>query len=133
MSESDEEVRLRAADRVVAVDGEKVIVTVGDLRAWCRLLDAARADGRREAMTGTPRPLDLWHEELGDVLWWRFPIDEPPYVGTPNDLGHTVEIITQDGIEPRVASRCNIGGWPGYHTHWTPIVIPEPPEGEVQP
>lgn len=41
-------------------------------------------------------PLDEWHEDDGDVLWWKFPIEEPPYVGTPND---------ED--------------WPGYHTHWT--------------
>jgi hypothetical protein len=35
------------------------------------------------------------------VLWWRLPIDEPPYVGTPID-----------------------DGWHAYHTHWTPIVVP---------
>ncbi len=47
------------------------------------------------------RPSDEWHEDLGAVLWWRFPIVEPPYVGTPND--------------------CD---WPGYHTHFTPIPAP---------
>jgi hypothetical protein len=31
-------------------------------------------------------------------------LEEPPYAGTPLD-----------------------GGWPGYHTHWTPILIPESP------
>ena len=50
------------------------------------------------------RPLDEWHEDFGDVLWWRFPVDEPPYVGTPLDTD-----------------------WPGYHTHWTDIPIPLPP------
>lgn len=35
---------------------------------------------------------------MGDVLWWRFPIDEAPYVGSP---------IASD--------------WPGYHTHFTPL------------
>jgi hypothetical protein len=39
-----------------------------------------------------------WHEDMGDVLWWRFPIDEAPYVGSP---------IASD--------------WPGYHTHFTPL------------
>lgn len=49
------------------------------------------------------RPLKEWHEDIGDVLWWKFPIEEPPYVGSPLDLN-----------------------WPSYHTHWTPIVIPQP-------
>ena len=41
-------------------------------------------------------PGEQWHEDDGPVLWWRFPIVEPPYSGTPND--------------------CD---WPGYHTHYT--------------
>lgn len=36
------------------------------------------------------QPLDLypansWHEEMGDVLWWRIPVEESPYVGSPLD------------------------------------------------
>lgn len=50
------------------------------------------------------RTLDEWSEDVGDVLWWRFPIEEPPYCGSP---------ICDD--------------WPGYHTHWTPIEVPEEP------
>ena len=50
------------------------------------------------------RPLADWHEEDGPVLWWRFPVEEPPYCGSPN---------------------CD--DWPGYHTHWTPLLVPEPP------
>ena len=46
-------------------------------------------------------PLDAWHEDIGDVLWWKMPIDEPPYVGSPLDTR-----------------------WPGYHTHWTPLSVP---------
>ena len=53
------------------------------------------------------RPLDEWHEEMGAVLWWRFPVDEPPYVGSPLDTD-----------------------WPGYHTHWTPIEVPAAPRAE---
>ena len=53
------------------------------------------------------RPLEEWHEDYGDVLWWKFPIEEPPYVGSPLDEK-----------------------FPAYHTHWTPIVIPQPPKGE---
>lgn len=32
-----------------------------------------------------PRPFCDWHEDHGDVLWWRIPISEPPHVGTPLD------------------------------------------------
>jgi len=46
-------------------------------------------------------PLREWHEDMGDQLWWVFPINEPPYRGSPlyND-------------------------WPGYHTHFTSYVVP---------
>jgi hypothetical protein len=55
--------------------------------------------------TPKAQPLDVWHEDVGPVLWWCFPIDEPPWVGGPND-----------------------SDWPGYHTHWTPLPpIPETP------
>jgi hypothetical protein len=30
-----------------------------------------------------PFPFAAWHEDEHDVLWWRFPICEPPYVGSP--------------------------------------------------
>lgn len=52
----------------------------------------------------TPKTLDEWHEDYGDVLWWSFPVEEPPYVGSP---------LWEN--------------WPGYHTHWTPLP-PEPRE-----
>lgn len=52
-----------------------------------------------------PRPLAEWQESDGAVLWWRFPVVEAPYCGTPNT-----------------------DGWPGYHTHWTALIVPEPPE-----
>lgn len=26
-----------------------------------------------------------WDEDMGDVLWWDFPVEEPPYCGTPLD------------------------------------------------
>jgi hypothetical protein len=38
------------------------------------------------------RPLDEWHDDMGDVLWWKFPVTEPPYCGSPLSLGHTVEV-----------------------------------------
>ena len=69
------------------------------------------------------RPIAEYHEDMGDVLWWKFPIEEPPYVGSPLHLGHTVEIVvrTHAGEETH---RIMVGGWPGYHTHFTPILEP---------
>ncbi|RRJ62424.1 hypothetical protein EHV15_05265 [Paenibacillus oralis] len=51
------------------------------------------------------RPIDEWHEDYGDALWWAFPIEESPYCGNP---------LASD--------------WPGYHTHWTPFVVPDKEE-----
>lgn len=86
----------------------------------------------------TPRPLSEWHEDMGDVLWWCWTpaseenggkacwAGEPPYVGTPLDCGITVEahvrLISQmdQEHEPEIVRR-HLGGWPGYHTHFTPL------------
>lgn len=78
-----------------------------------------------------PRPLSEWHEDMGAMLWWAFPIEEPPYCGTPNDLGRDAIIqfrTSSDQKEHQLPSmRVNVGGWPGYHTHFTPILLPVPP------
>lgn len=50
-----------------------------------------------------------WHEEIGAVLWWNFPIEEPAYCGTPLDTD-----------------------FPQYKTHWTRLVIPSPPTTSQQ-
>lgn len=73
-----------------------------------------------------PRPIEEYHEDMGDVLWWKFPIEEPPYVGRPTDIGLTVEAHTYlvthtNQTEEPVITRLDVGGWPGYHTHWTPL------------
>ena len=52
-----------------------------------------------------PHPLDDWHDDDGFALWWKFPVHEPPYVGSPTCLN-----------------------WPGHHTHWTPIPMPMTPK-----
>jgi hypothetical protein len=44
------------------------------------------------------RPRDEWEWENGDVLWWRFPVVEPPFVG---HMGNE--------------------NFPDYVTHWTPL------------
>ena len=48
-----------------------------------------------------PMELEDWFDEDGDVLWWKFPIVEPPYVGSPLDTD-----------------------FPDYVTHWTRLEIP---------
>jgi len=76
---------------------------------------------RVEALTGPEEalPLNAWSEDDGDVLWWCWTgskwAGEPPYVGSPLDCGRTYEgSIGGQHIGPIV-----LGGWPGYHTHWT--------------
>lgn len=33
-----------------------------------------------------PKPFAEWHEDYGySVLWWRVPVQEPPYLGSPDD------------------------------------------------
>lgn len=58
-------------------------------------------------VSAVARPGEEYHEDMGNMLWWRFPIDEPPYAGMPGD-----------------------SDWPGYHTHFTPIPMPLPPATE---
>lgn len=48
------------------------------------------------------RPLSEYHEDMGPVLWWKFPVDEPPYFGTPADDGFQVGL-----------------------TCWTPLIVPD--------
>jgi hypothetical protein len=87
------------------------------IRAWCVAEDAchdvdtllaenaklraAEALVAKAVADNTPRPLDEWHEDDGPVLWWRFPIKEPPYAGT---------LLDDD--------------WPVYATHWTRLHVP---------
>jgi len=66
---------------------------------WTRALVKALRNTPTELIA---QPLSAWHEDVGSVLWWRFPINEPPYAGSPLD-----------------------SDWPGYHTHWTSIVVPD--------
>lgn len=82
-----------------------------DPRNRCVDPDADTIEHHPDAKAGlqarVAQALDDWHEGIGCVLWWRFPIDEPPYVGSP---------ICDD--------------WPGYHTHWTPIICPDAPAAQ---
>jgi hypothetical protein len=74
-----------------------------------------------------PRPFCDWHEDRGDVLWWRIPISEPPYLGSPLAVGRGVHIDLQVGVERIEAVRVgDVGGWPFSHAEerhlwWTPL------------
>lgn len=58
------------------------------------------------------RPAEEYHEDHGAVLWWHFPIEEPPEVGTPDCCDRYGNPVISE-----------------YHTHWTPIPIPSRWEG----
>lgn len=92
-------------------DREKLIELIqsavdGCATYWAGLI-ADRLIANGVTVQERARPIEEWDEDYGDVLWWKFPIEEPPYVGSPLDEH-----------------------WPSYHTHWTPIQMPEPPKGD---
>lgn len=62
-----------------------------------QIIDGMIAERCAKQDAEMPRPLSDWHEDDGPVVWWRFPVEEPAWIGTPLD---------ED--------------WPGDHTHWTP-------------
>ena len=73
-----------------------------------------------------PRPFFVWSEDIGNVLWWRIPISEPPYVGTPLDLGRSVHVQIGFGLETIEANIGDAGGWPFKdrdipNLWWTPL------------
>lgn len=81
----------------------------------------------KEALIG--RPFAEWHEDRGSVLWWRLPISEPPYVGTPLDLGRTMKIEVYVGTEQHELPALDTGGWPfdaedEPDLWWTPLPQP---------
>lgn len=59
------------------------------------------------------RPAEDYHEDHGPVLWWHFPIEEPPVVGYQDSYDRYGDPIVTE-----------------YHTHWTPIPIPNAPTME---
>ncbi len=123
--------RLEGADRDAlltkvgdeAADIANMAMMVADV-CRCLPLEAALA---LPSITGWKpthaRPISEYHEDMGNVLWWKFPINEPPYCGTPLDCGRAVE-VTLSAHRVDKMMRANIGGWPGYHTHFTPLPAP---------
>lgn len=80
-----------------------------------------------------PRPHHEWHEDIGDVLWWLWPIESAPYCGSPLDMGHMVEVAialgASDGHHENGKMRIAVGGWPWRDVDeetearlfWTPL------------
>lgn len=97
----------------------------------CAVLEqAAMTPNPEGSVAETARPESEWHEDMGDVMWWCFPVEEAPYVGSPLDTGLTVTAVLHDQFgQPIGQVQGKVGGWPGYHTHFTPLpTIPvEPP------
>ncbi|MGI4942062.1 MAG: hypothetical protein ACRYHQ_16125 [Janthinobacterium lividum] len=84
-------------------------------------------------MTVAPRPLSEWTEDHGAVLWWRFPVSEAPYLGSPLDAGRPIEMTIRDSVRDYTYTQM-LGGWPGYHTHWTPLpAVPADPSAGPAP
>lgn len=92
----------------------------------------ARAHRYEQLIRGfmSPVPYEKWHEAMGPCLWWHFDakgnLTEPPYIGTPLDCGQTVEHTIRHhvggtGEVKEDVHRSHVGGWPGYHTHFTRI------------
>lgn len=82
----------------------------------CKTITLAKARNPYEAAEKVgiiARPAEEWHEDYGDALWWSFPVEEPPYIGSPISY-HA------DG-SPTVPDCC---------THWTPIIVPTTPDME---
>jgi len=81
------EMRRRSTFWIQEAADERDHVQVNDreLLALLDALDAAEAERDRLAARDSLRPGRDWHEDIGNVLWTRLPIVEPPYCGTPLD------------------------------------------------
>lgn len=75
-------------------------------------LSTLSADALRQG-EGVFRPYSEWNEDDRDVLWWKLPVQQAPYVGSPLDLGFAVgaHLYNQFG-EVIGRTEANVGGWP---------------------
>ncbi|EIT2195184.1 hypothetical protein L1U10_000855 [Enterococcus faecalis] len=73
-----------------------------------------------------------WDEDLGDCLWWDFPVEEPPYCGTPLDddfpkyKTHFTELYIPDEVEKEPLYRVKLGE--GYFVEYQgrgALIIPD--------
>lgn len=93
-------------DLLAAIDRHKneVHLSAGQI-ALC-----GHPDCRRVAALTRAQPFTTWHDDDGPVLWWRFPIREPPHAGTPSDSDWPFD----EAEEPLLG--------------WTRLVVPRAPE-----
>jgi hypothetical protein len=76
--------------------GEAALYAFTATAVYGAMVYAAPAAPASEGVEARPR--DEYHEDYGCVTWWRFPVDEPAWIGSPLDSEWTE----------------------GYYTHWTP-------------
>ena len=64
-----------------------LLAEISELWRWVQNLYCTHSDTDTVlvAMPKYAKHIGEHHEDMGVVLWWRDPIDEPPYVGTPSD------------------------------------------------
>ena len=84
----------QALARLIELDEREPDPFIQWFNDWCQAMHEARQALAPEVAI----PGEQYHEDDGPVLWWRFPVVEPPYSGTPHD-----------------------SDWPGGHTHFTPL------------
>ena len=65
------------------------------------LIEAIRALSAEPAQS--VRPLEEWHEDHGNAVWWAWDNDRKEWLGEPAYIGKPLD-----------------SDWPDYHTHWTP-------------
>jgi hypothetical protein len=93
---------------------EDSALPVTQLRRVCMVKALRELQERRAAVVShAARPRADWHESMGDVMWWHFPVQEPPHCGSPLDDDWPENFF---GSVPE-----------GYYTHWTPFVVPNEP------
>lgn len=85
-------------------------------------LSTLSADAIRQGEE-TFRPYSEWSEDDRDVLWWKLPVQQAPYVGSPLDLGFAVgaHLYNQFG-EVIGRTEANVGGWPFSESDETDLV-----------
>ena len=94
---------IRHALRVACVESDSTTTIEQTYVPAIKALDSIPAMQPCAGMGETAYPPCDWHEDMGPVLWWRAPIEEPPYCGTPLD-----HCFTED-----------------YYTHFSKLVVPK--------
>lgn len=67
---------------------ERIELSDADVRALtgCEAAALDRAMRRSVKFVGAvARPLAEYHEDMGPVTWWSFPVNEPAWIGSPLD------------------------------------------------